>query len=81
MHAQPFVSQGTAEDPTGQVAFDLAMDMRRLLRARGETPGDEPPLCDHCSSWVATHIIADCFLACDKPRCQNALEQKAEEKQ
>lgn len=70
-------SDASEETDTGQVVFDIVMDMRRLLRARGEVPGDAPPLCDHCSIWMATHIIANRFLACDKPHCQDALEDKA----
>jgi hypothetical protein len=65
------------ETDTGRTDFDLAMDIRRLLRARGEIPGEEPPRCDHCHTWTATHIISNRFLACDKPRCQDALEEAA----
>lgn len=68
------VSTSQANDTIlSQALIDDAMDMRRLLRSRGIEPGDEPPKCDICDTWTATHVVGQ-SLVCDKPRCQDKVQ-------
>jgi len=57
-----------------QVIFDDVMDVRRVLRDRGENPFDYdgPPVCDVCGTWVGTHVIGE-IIVCDKTRCQDRV--------
>lgn len=68
-----------AHKQTSTLLFDVTMDIRRALRARGENPYDyrDAPTCDVCGTWVATHVVesknGSAYLVCDKPQCQDRI--------
>jgi hypothetical protein len=56
-------------------------DVNRVLRSRGIDPHSmkEFPKCDVCMTWMATHVMGDTFIVCDKARCQDKVEAVLQE--